>query len=124
MAAPQLEGGRASPPSAAAAVAGRGAGVSVNLPAKYQSRPARGVAGPGPPSNVSSGVFGNSFVEAPAFFKRNGVYYALFGNCCCFCGHGSGIGVCVRRAGSLPAPQPAPVALAGWLAALTPHRPP
>lgn len=50
------------------------------------------VHGPGQ-SNVSSGVFGNSFVEAPAIFKRKSVYYALFGNCCCFCGHGSGIGV-------------------------------
>lgn len=47
----------------------------------------------GEPSNVSSGVFGNEFVEAPAMFKRKGVYYALFGNCCCFCGGGSGIGV-------------------------------
>ena len=44
-------------------------------------------------SNVSSGVFGNVFVEAPAMFKRKNTYYALFGNCCCFCGHGSGIGV-------------------------------
>lgn len=49
---------------------------------------------PDPPaSNVSSGVIGNEFVEAPAMFKRKGVYYALFDNCCCFCGHGSGIGV-------------------------------
>lgn len=53
----------------------------------------RSVAVSASPSNVSSGVFGNIFVEAPALFKRNGVYYALFGNCCCFCGHGSGIGV-------------------------------
>jgi hypothetical protein len=45
------------------------------------------------PTNTSSGVFGNEFVEAPAMFKRKGLYYALFGNCCCFCGHGSGIGV-------------------------------
>ena len=44
-------------------------------------------------TNVSSGVFGLPFVEAPAMFKRKNVYYALFGNCCCFCGHGSGIGV-------------------------------
>ena len=29
------------------------------------------------------GIIGMSFVEAPAIFKRNGVYYALFGNCCC-----------------------------------------
>jgi hypothetical protein len=33
------------------------------------------------------------FVEAPAMFKRRGVYYALFGKCCAFCAHGSGIGV-------------------------------
>ena len=26
-------------------------------------------------------------------FKRRGVYYALFGKCCAFCAHGSGIGV-------------------------------
>ena len=45
------------------------------------------------PTNTSSGIFGNHFVEAPAIFKRNGVYYALFGECCCFCGQGSGIGV-------------------------------
>ena len=44
-------------------------------------------------SNISSGIIGMGFVEAPAIFKRKGVYYALFGNCCCFCGQGSGIGV-------------------------------
>ena len=33
------------------------------------------------------------FVEAPAMFKRRGTYYALFGKCCPFCAHGSGIGV-------------------------------
>lgn len=44
-------------------------------------------------TNVSSGVFGLVFVEAPAMFKRKNVYYALFGNCCCFCSKGSGIGV-------------------------------
>ena len=32
-------------------------------------------------------------VEAPAMFKRRGTYYALFGKCCAFCAHGSGIGV-------------------------------
>jgi hypothetical protein len=36
-------------------------------------------------SNVSSGIIGMPFVEAPAIFKRKGIYYALFGNCCCFC---------------------------------------
>jgi hypothetical protein len=51
------------------------------------------LGGTSSPTNVSSGVFGNEFVEAPAMFKRKGLYYALFGNCCCFCGHGSGIGV-------------------------------
>lgn len=45
------------------------------------------------PTNTSSGMFGHEFVEAPAIFKRGGLYYALFGKCCCFCGHGSGIGV-------------------------------
>lgn len=33
------------------------------------------------------------FVEAPAMFKRKGVYYALFGKCCAFCAHGTGVGV-------------------------------
>jgi hypothetical protein len=31
--------------------------------------------------------------EAPVLFKRNGVYYALFGPMCCFCYQGSGIRV-------------------------------
>ena len=68
--------------------AGQMAGVTVD-PAVFGNG---GVGGP-TKSNVSSGVFGNGFVEAPVFFLRKGVYYALFGNCCCFCGHGSGIGV-------------------------------
>jgi len=45
------------------------------------------------PNKFSTGIFGLYFVEAPAMFKRNGLYYALFGNCCCFCSRGSGIGV-------------------------------
>lgn len=57
------------------------------------SQPLTGdVAGPEPGAN-SSGYFGIEFVEAPAVFKREGIYYALFGNCCCFCQAGSGIGV-------------------------------
>lgn len=64
------------------------------LPWMVPPAEAAGVAVRGPSkNNVSSGVFGNEFVEAPAFFKRKGVYYALFGNCCCFCASGSGIGV-------------------------------
>eukprot|EP00927_Polykrikos_kofoidii_P051741 TRINITY_DN45532_c0_g1_i1.p2 TRINITY_DN45532_c0_g1~~TRINITY_DN45532_c0_g1_i1.p2 ORF type:complete len:395 (+),score=73.52 TRINITY_DN45532_c0_g1_i1:71-1255(+) len=51
------------------------------------------VTGGDGPTNVSTGYFGNEFVEAPAFFKRDGTYYALFGKCCCFCSFGSGIGV-------------------------------
>jgi len=31
------------------------------------------------------------FVEAPVFFKRNNLYYVLFGHCCCFCDQGSGV---------------------------------
>jgi len=33
--------------------------------------------------------------EATAMFKRQGVYYALFDNCCCFCQQGSGARVYV-----------------------------
>jgi len=39
--------------------------------------------------NHSSGFFGDSFVEAPAMFKRDGTYYAVFGSCCCYCKQGS-----------------------------------
>lgn len=31
------------------------------------------------------------FVEAPAMFVRHGIYYLLYGHCCCFCYQGSGI---------------------------------
>lgn len=41
----------------------------------------------------NSGFFGQSFVEAPAYFKRNGVYYAVFGQCCCYCQSGSPVTV-------------------------------
>ena len=39
----------------------------------------------------NSGFFGQTFVEAPAMFKRNGIYYAVFGQCCCYCQEGSGV---------------------------------
>jgi hypothetical protein len=38
----------------------------------------------------TSGIFGPYFVEAPIMFKRAGVYYSMFGHCCCFCAQGSG----------------------------------
>jgi beta-xylosidase len=41
----------------------------------------------------NSRFFGQTFVEAPAMFKRNGIYYAVFGQCCCFCAEGSGVTV-------------------------------
>jgi len=41
----------------------------------------------------SSGIFGDGGVEAPALFKRAGVYYAVFGSCCCYCGSGSVVSV-------------------------------
>jgi hypothetical protein len=44
-------------------------------------------------TNVTLGIFGDPFVEAPVMFKRRGVYYALFGKCCAFCSTGSGVGV-------------------------------
>merc|ERR1712217_372214 len=47
-------------------------------------------------ATIIGGTFGGTtfpeyFVEAPAFFKRQGLYYALFGHCCCFCYQGSGV---------------------------------
>jgi hypothetical protein len=44
---------------------------------------------------LSSGVFGDRNCEAPALFRRNATYFALFGSCCCFCESGSNIGVYV-----------------------------
>ena len=41
----------------------------------------------------SSGFFGPSNVEAPAYFKRGSTYYAVFGSCCCYCGGGSPVSV-------------------------------
>jgi hypothetical protein len=41
----------------------------------------------------SSGIFGDGGVEAPAVFKRASVYYAVFGQCCCYCGSGSVVSV-------------------------------
>jgi len=38
---------------------------------------------------ANSGFFGASFVEAPAMFKANNTYYAVFGQCCCYCQSGS-----------------------------------
>ena len=43
------------------------------------------------PSKHSSGLFGPKGIEAPALFKRDGVYYALVGLDCCFCKSGSGV---------------------------------
>ena len=36
-------------------------------------------------------MFPEYFVEAPVFFKRQNIYYALFGWCCCYCMQGSGV---------------------------------
>jgi hypothetical protein len=35
-------------------------------------------------------MFEEYFIEAPELFVRNGVYYAVFGHCCCYCYQGSG----------------------------------
>jgi Glycosyl hydrolases family 43 len=40
-------------------------------------------------TGASSGVL-SAGDEAPALFKRQGIYYALFDSCCCFCPPGSG----------------------------------
>jgi hypothetical protein len=36
-------------------------------------------------------TFAEYFVEAPHLFERAGIYYALFGWCCCFCKQGSAV---------------------------------
>eukprot|EP00039_Didymoeca_costata_P022265 m.4160 g.4160 ORF g.4160 m.4160 type:complete len:369 (-) comp2909_c0_seq1:32-1138(-) len=38
-----------------------------------------------------SGFFPDNYVESPALFKRNGVYYVTYGSCCCGCAEGGGI---------------------------------
>ena len=42
---------------------------------------------------ASSGLFGDTGVEAPMMFKRGSTYYAVFGPCCCYCGAGSQVSV-------------------------------
>lgn len=42
---------------------------------------------------ASSGVISNPGVEAPAMWKRGGLYYAAFGDCCCYCEGGSAVSV-------------------------------
>jgi beta-xylosidase len=37
------------------------------------------------------GFFPDTYVEGATLFKRNGIYYALYGSCCCFCRGGSGV---------------------------------
>ena len=38
-------------------------------------------------------VFFEKISEAPMMFKRKGIYYAVFGACCCYCGNGSEVNV-------------------------------
>ncbi len=75
----------------------------------------RAQARPGDPSRCArqgaaknSGFFGASFVEAPALFKRNGKYTAVFGQCCCYCKSGSPVTVS-SRGGHARALEPAPL---------------
>jgi len=37
------------------------------------------------------GLFPDHYVEGSALWKRNGIYYAAYGSCCCFCRPGSGV---------------------------------
>jgi hypothetical protein len=48
-------------------------------------------------TGVGSGPLGSG-AEACALFKRQGIYYALFDSCCCFCPEGSGANVCTASA--------------------------
>eukprot|EP00928_Gymnodinium_smaydae_P072575 TRINITY_DN55915_c0_g1_i2.p1 TRINITY_DN55915_c0_g1~~TRINITY_DN55915_c0_g1_i2.p1 ORF type:complete len:444 (+),score=44.74 TRINITY_DN55915_c0_g1_i2:155-1333(+) len=63
--------------------------------------------GGGTNSSVVGGLFGGTvfpenLVEAPAFFHRDGMFYALFGHCCCFCYQGSGVMVYTARSPAGP----------------------
>jgi len=37
------------------------------------------------------GLLPDHYVEGSALFKRNGLYYVLYGSCCCFCRAGAGV---------------------------------
>eukprot|EP01116_Phalansterium_solitarium_P009479 TRINITY_DN23637_c0_g1_i1.p1 TRINITY_DN23637_c0_g1~~TRINITY_DN23637_c0_g1_i1.p1 ORF type:complete len:367 (-),score=110.95 TRINITY_DN23637_c0_g1_i1:137-1237(-) len=41
-------------------------------------------------SGENYGLFPDRYVEGSGLFKRNGVYYVMYGSCCCFCRGGSG----------------------------------
>ena len=41
-------------------------------------------------SNVRMHVFPDYFVEGAMLFKRKGIYYSIYGSCCCACRQGSG----------------------------------
>lgn len=43
------------------------------------------------PGGKNPALFEDFFVEAPVMFKRKGIYYILYGHCCCYCYQGSGI---------------------------------
>jgi len=49
-------------------------------------------------TNASSGAFGPAHVEAPAMWKRGGVYYVAFGPTCCYCIPGSDVDVYAANA--------------------------
>jgi hypothetical protein len=46
--------------------------------------------GAGDASPTGRYIFSEYFIEAPSLFFRNGLYYAVFGHCCCYCYQGSG----------------------------------
>ena len=50
-----------------------------------------GTEGPPGLNNNRLTAFAADFIEAPAIFKRNDIYYAAFGYCCAFCYQGSGL---------------------------------
>jgi len=45
----------------------------------------------------NSGFFGSANVEAPAMFKRNNTYYAVFGSTCCYCQQGAPVVVHIAQ---------------------------
>ena len=58
---------------------------------------------------LAAALFPDTFVEAPSMFKRNGVFYATYGTCCCACREGSGMTVFTAPKASGPwTRQPGP----------------
>lgn len=53
-------------------------------------------------TSLAATLFPDHFVESPSLFKRNGLWYATYGTCCCACREGSGVVVFTAKSVSGP----------------------